>query len=274
MSEVHGYVLGQSSEAARRLAIQDAHFADVSEQLLDELALRPTDRVVELGCGAGSFSRRVLQRLGAGGVLIGVDYSEGLLTQARDALAGMGPARFETVSADIAALGSWLDGADVVVARTVLHHIPMAEFMVGRLLARLGKGKRLGFLEPDFRTPLVHLAHLESTTRPELTPLLVWATAINQLYAAKRISPAIGATFAETLKAVGCTNVRSEWKVSRSDGTMIENMLMFYDEVQDKLHSFGILSPEEVERQKKLLRALSEQSLPGVWGIHRITATT
>lgn len=274
MSQPQGYVLGQSSEAARRLAIQDAHFADVSEQLLDELTLLPTDRVVELGCGAGSFSRRVLRRLGEGGVLIGVDYSEGLLTQARNVLSSMGPARFETVSADINALGSWLDGADVVVARTVLHHVPMVEFMVGRLLARLGKGKRIGFLEPDFRTPLVHLAHQEATTRPELTPLLVWATAINQLYVAKRISPAVGATLAEALKAAGSTDVRSEWTVSRSDGSMIENMLMFYDEVQDKLQAFDILSIEEVERQKILLRALSEQSLPGVWGIHRITATT
>src|SRR5581483_5187978 len=58
MTEAEGYVLGQSERAARRLEIQDAHFAEVSERLLDELALRPDDRVVELGCGAGSFSRR------------------------------------------------------------------------------------------------------------------------------------------------------------------------------------------------------------------------
>src|SRR5436190_11711697 len=115
------YILGQSEKAARRLEIQDAHFADISERLLDDLALRPNDRVVELGCGPGGFSRRILRRLGAGGVLVGVDCSEGLLVQARTALEGVGPARFEPVLADIAALGNWLDGADVVVGRTVLH---------------------------------------------------------------------------------------------------------------------------------------------------------
>jgi SAM-dependent methyltransferase len=150
MSEVQGYVLGQSSQAFRRLEIQDAHFADVSERLLDELAIRPQDRVVELGCGPGGFSRRVLRRLGENGVLVGVDHSEGLLAQARDALAGVGPGRFEPVLADIATLGSWLEGADVVVARTVLHHIPMVEFMLGRLVSRLRPGTRLGFLEPGF----------------------------------------------------------------------------------------------------------------------------
>lgn len=81
-----GYVLGQSERAARRLAIQDAHFGDVSERLLDDLALRPNDRVVELGCGPGGLSRRILRRLGAGGVLVGVDASEGLLSQASAAL--------------------------------------------------------------------------------------------------------------------------------------------------------------------------------------------
>src|SRR3989442_3802965 len=109
MSDAQGYVLGQSARAARRLEIQDAHFAEVSELLLDDLALRPNDRVVELGCGPGGFSRRVLRRLGEGGVLIGVDSSEGLLAQARSHLAAAGPARFETVLADIAQLGSWLD---------------------------------------------------------------------------------------------------------------------------------------------------------------------
>ncbi len=193
MTEAQGYVLGQSERAARRLAIQDAHFAEVSERLLDDLALRPQDRVVELGCGPGEFSRRILHRLGAGGVLVAVDSSEGLITQARNALAGIGPGRFEPVLADISSLGSWLDGADVVVARTVLHHVPMVEFMLGRLRAVLRPGTRVGFIEPDFRTLLGRLAYLEATGRTELAPLRGWAIAINQLYLANRLSPDVGA---------------------------------------------------------------------------------
>src|SRR5947209_6578978 len=108
MTQPPGYVLGQSARAARRLEIQDAHFACVSERLLAALALRPHDRVVELGCGPGGFSRRVLRRLGAGGVLVGVDQSDGLLAQARDLLAGTGPARFEPVLADVSQPGPWL----------------------------------------------------------------------------------------------------------------------------------------------------------------------
>ena len=56
MTEARGYVLGQSERAARRLEIQDAHFGPASEALLDELQLRPQDRVVELGCVPGMTS--------------------------------------------------------------------------------------------------------------------------------------------------------------------------------------------------------------------------
>jgi ubiquinone/menaquinone biosynthesis C-methylase UbiE len=271
MSQAQGYVLGQSERAARRLEIQDAHFAEASERLLDDVALRPQDRVVELGCGPGGFSRRVMRRLGTGGVLVGVDSSEGLLAQAKSALQGGGPARFEPVLADVAGLGPWLDGADAVVARTMLHHIPMVEFVLGRLRAALRPGTRVGLIEPDFRSPLARLAYAEVTGRPELAPLCVWATAINQLYLATRLSPDVGATLARTLEMAGYRSVRADWAEGRSDQLMIENMQMFYDEVRDRLQTLGIMTVEEIEQQQRALRTLPLQPMPAAWGIHRVT---
>jgi ubiquinone/menaquinone biosynthesis C-methylase UbiE len=276
MTEAKGYILGQSERAARRLEIQDAHFAEVSERLLDELPLRRGDRVVEIGCGPGGFSRRVLRRLHdlGGGVLVGVDASAGLLDQARSTLAASGPGRFEPVLADASQLGPWLEGADVVVGRTVLHHIPMVEIMLGRLRAALRPGTRVGFLEPDFRVPLARLAYLETTGRPELAPLRVWAIAINQLYLANRISPDVGGTLARTLETAGYRKVRSDWTDCRSDEMMVENMLMFYDEVRERLGQLGILTAGEIEEQQRLLRALPKGPLPPAWGIYRVTCET
>lgn len=270
MTETQGYVLGQSARAARRLEIQDSQFGEVSERLLDELALRPNDRVVEIGCGPGGFSRRILRRLGEGGVLVGVDSSEGLLAHAQAALAGQGPARFEPVLADLAGLGSWLDGADVFVGRTVLHHIPMVEFVMGRLRLALRPGTRVGLIEPDFRAPLARLAHLEANGRPELEPLRVWAVAINQLYQAIKVSPDVGASLARTLELAGFRHVRAAWSESKTDAVTIENNLMFYDEVRDRLEALGILTGGEIDRQKQLLRALKVEQLPGVWGMYRV----
>jgi ubiquinone/menaquinone biosynthesis C-methylase UbiE len=267
MSHSTDYVLGQSVGAARRLEIQDAHFADVSERLLDELALRPGDRVVEFGCGAGSFSKRILRRLGAGGVLIGVDVTPGLLTQAQSALAD---ARFQPVLGDIAKLGDWLKDADVVTARTMLHHIPMVEFVLGRLRAALRPGTRVGFLEPDFRSALGRLAYLEATSRPELAPLCAWAVAINRLYLITQISPAVGATLARTMELAGYRDVRADWTESQSNALTIENMLMFFDEVRDRLQTLGIMTGAQIDRQQELLRALPADELPAAWGIFRV----
>lgn len=272
MSNSPAYVLGQSERAARRLAIQDAHFAQPSELLLDALAIRPADCVVELGCGPGGLSRRILKRLGDGGVLVAVDSAPGLLEQAKQALAGAGTAKFLPILADVSTPGSWLDGADVVVGRAVLHHLPMAELLLGKLRAVLRPGVRIGFIEPEFRAPLARLGHLQATTNPEFAPLAVWATAINQLYLARRISPSVGATLGTALALAGYHNVQATWTDFPSDETVIENMVMFYDEVRDVLGSLGILSSAEIDAQKAALLALPTTGLPPVWGVHRVTA--
>jgi hypothetical protein len=173
---------------------------------------------------------------------------------------------------DVARLGDWLDRADVVVGRAVLHHLPMAEFMLGRLRQRLRRGTRVGFIEPDFRSPLGRLGHLEAADRPELVPLHTWSVAINELYLARRISPDVGASQARTLELAGYRSVRNDWTECRSDALMIENMIMFYEEVGPALQELGVLDLEAVARQQHLLSTLSPCSLPAVWGIHRVAA--
>ncbi len=265
------YVLGQSERAGRRLALQDLHFAAASESLLDALALKPGDRVVELGCGAGAFTRRILNRLGPNGVVVGVDSSTSMLEQAKDSLAQHDGQRFKPTLADVSKPAAWLDNADVVTGRAVLHHVPMAEFLLGRLRVTLRPGTRIGFLEPDFRRPLTNLA-LHEVTRPELAPLLRFARAINDLYSAWRISPAVGASLAPTIEDAGYTNVRHAWHPFVTDESVLENMGLIYDEVRDTYVSLGIITSPEIDEQQKLLRALPVGDLPPVWGLHQVTA--
>lgn len=160
----------------------------------------------------------------------------------------------------------------MVVGRAVLHHVPMAEFLLGRLRAAVPPGTRVGFIEPDFRSPLGRLAYLEATGRTELAPLRYWAIAINQLYNANRVSPDVGATLARTLESAGYSRVRSEWSECRSDALMIENMLMIFDEVRDRLVALGILTAEQIAQQEQSLRALSPEQLPPAWGMFRVAA--
>ena len=272
MSTTRDYVLGNNTNAARRLEIQDAQFAPVSEALLDEIQLKPDDRVVEIGIGAGGFSRRILRRLGAGGVLVGVDRTPGLLEQARRNLAEIGPARFEPVLADVGNPGNWLEGADVILARTVLHHIPFAETWLGRLRQALTPGTRVGFIEPEFRALLGRFAMLEANGRPELAVLRVWAEGISRFYDSSSLSPGIGSTMAWALTASGYRHVRSVATECPTDKTVIENLLLYYDEIREKYQALGIMTADEIALQQRDLRALPAGELPAVWGIHRVVA--
>jgi ubiquinone/menaquinone biosynthesis C-methylase UbiE len=270
MSTAMDYVLGHSDQAAHRLTIQDEQFATVSEQLLDSLAIQPGWRIVEFGCGPGGFSKRVIRRLGPGGTLVGIDSSAGLLEHAKTVLAGSGSARFEPVCANLTELGSWLHGANAVVGRAVLHHVPMAELLLGKLRSKLPPGTRVGFIEPDFRGPLARIGYLLATGHAEVEALSTWAFAINQLYLARRISPDVGASLARTLELAGYRNVQSAWDPCPASATTLENMSMFYDEVSNKLAELNILPREEVDRQKSLLASLKPDALPPAWGTYRV----
>jgi ubiquinone/menaquinone biosynthesis C-methylase UbiE len=203
-----------------------------------------------------------------------VDASADLLEQAKRTVASVGRGRVEFIQADVSKLGAWLDGANVVLGRAVLHHVPMAEYLLGRLKATLPVGTRIGFLEPDFRRPLARLARAEAEAdgRPELSPLLVFSKMINDLYAAWRISPAVGASLAPALEEAGYAEVRHRWHPFVTDESVLENMRMIYDEVRDTLVSLGIMAAAQIAEQQGLLGALRVGDLPPVWGLHQVTA--
>ena len=146
----------------------------------------------------------------------------------------------------------------------------MAELLLGRLRARVRPGTRVGFMEPDFRTPLARLAYLEATGRTDLAPFRVWATAINQLYLARRISPDVGATLAAALETAGYRSVHAHYTEFRSDDLVIKNILMFYDEVGATLEGLGIITVAEIENQKRLLHAIPAGS-PPMWGVYVVS---
>lgn len=268
------YVLGGNAAAAERLEIQDVQFGPISELLLDDLHLRPNDRVVEFGVGAGGYSRRILRRLGKAGVNVGVDCTASLLEQARQNVArsGCGEARFEPIVGDVTQPGPWLEGADVVTGRAILHHIPLVEEFVGRLRIALRPGTRVGFLELEFRALLGRFTVLEATGRPELAPLRLWAEGISRFYQLSGLSPVIGATLAWAFEAAGYRNIQTQRCEFPTNETVIANWLLYYDEIREKYMRLGIMTADEIDEQKRQLRALPPGKYPAVYGMYAVSA--
>ncbi|STX50885.1 Putative methyltransferase [Legionella busanensis] len=57
--------------------------ATIADHLLSSLQLKPTDDVLDIGCGDGNYTRKILDKVPQGSVL-GIDASENMLSLAQD----------------------------------------------------------------------------------------------------------------------------------------------------------------------------------------------
>ncbi len=114
------------------------------------LALRAGERVLEIACGNGEFSRRMME---AGGQVLATDFSEAMLERAR---AHGGDVEYRQVDAtDEAALRALGDHAfDAIVCNQAIMDMADIEPMASALPALLAPGGRLVFstMHPAFNS--------------------------------------------------------------------------------------------------------------------------
>lgn len=123
------------------------------------LHLRQGDSVLDLGCGAGNFTLRVMQEVGPLRSTL-IDLSQPMLDRARQRVLDAGALSATAVSSDLRDLDYPENSFDVILAGAVLHHLREEEDWVNvftRLHKWLKPGGRLyvadlvDFDEPDVR---------------------------------------------------------------------------------------------------------------------------
>ena len=72
----------------------DLQLSPLGQRAIDMLAPRPSETIVDVGCGAGQTVLQLADRVGAEGQVIGVDIAPLLLERARLRAAGLSQARF------------------------------------------------------------------------------------------------------------------------------------------------------------------------------------
>ena len=77
-----------------RMQAMDAALAPVLEAVLEAADLREGQRVLDIGCGAGTSTLAAAERVGAEGMACGLDISDRLLAAAQDRADGLDHARF------------------------------------------------------------------------------------------------------------------------------------------------------------------------------------
>lgn len=85
--------------AAGRGDEMESHHSDITEQTLSFMAIRPQDRILDLGCGTGWASRR-MARLASAGEVVGLDVADEMLRRAQESSAGVDNVRYVWGSAE------------------------------------------------------------------------------------------------------------------------------------------------------------------------------
>lgn len=119
----------------------DALLGPFGETARTELAAKPGERVLEVGCGFGSDTVVLAEAVGPGGRVVGVDVSKPMITQARQ----RAPANVEIVEADAQTHGLGDAVFDAVYSRfgVMFFEDPQAAFANLRRATR--PGGRLAF---------------------------------------------------------------------------------------------------------------------------------
>jgi SAM-dependent methyltransferase len=136
------HVWGWSSAAGALRAERRTQF------LITAAGLAPGVRCLEIGCGTGEFTMRLLR---SGCELVAVDVSEAAVARCRERVDG----RAEVVVGNVET-GEGVEGQefDALVGVSVLHHVDVAATL-RQLVPKLKRGGRFAFSEPNLANPQV-----------------------------------------------------------------------------------------------------------------------
>jgi ubiquinone/menaquinone biosynthesis C-methylase UbiE len=98
--------------------------AEINERLIGLLALKPSDTVLDIGCGTGILTRAIADQLNAagGGFAVGIDAAGKMIDAARTRR-GSDTCRFEVAAAEQLPFDS--TSFDAAISSLFFHHVPL-----------------------------------------------------------------------------------------------------------------------------------------------------
>ena len=126
----------------QRLRLMSALLDPMERAHIERLGLRAGWRCLEIGCGNGSISQWLAERVAPNGLVVASDLDTTLLTELRRPC-------LEVKRIDVLQDSIQAGAYDLVVARAVLHHLADARGAVERMIGALKPGGRLLSVEPD-----------------------------------------------------------------------------------------------------------------------------
>ena len=126
-----------------------------------EMAIRPGDTVLDLGCGPGADLPAFAQATGRSGRVTGIDRDPDAVRQARERTAGL--PEVEVREGDIRSLDIPATSVDRVHTDRVLQHVPEPASALAEARRVLRRGGTAVFAEPDWHTLVIDYPDVEAS---------------------------------------------------------------------------------------------------------------
>jgi ubiquinone/menaquinone biosynthesis C-methylase UbiE len=214
------YRLRDFSDVQAELARLDAQAASIwtkEAETLRRQGLRAAAHVLEVGCGPGFATERLLELVPKGRVTA-IDVDPEMVALARDRLQGR--ERVEVVEASVTALPFAVDSFGAVTARLVLEHVPDRAAALRELRRVLRPAGRLFVVEVDDGWPML--------TDPEPPFIAELNAAASAMIEARGADRRLGRRLPQLLAAAGFTDVAFDvvtLHTAVDDATALRQML-------------------------------------------------
>lgn len=135
-------------------------------EVLREVGIQPGFRILDYGCGTGSYIRETARLVGASGVVYALDRNPLAIRRAQQIARRNGRSNVRTILSDCST-GLPDDSVDVVLLYDILHDLSDSEGVLGEIQRALKPGGILSVSDHHMRPPeIVALVTLRNRFRP------------------------------------------------------------------------------------------------------------
>ncbi|MEM7172224.1 MAG: methyltransferase domain-containing protein [Pseudomonadota bacterium] len=257
------YIHGSSPEEQSRLSLLNDL---LNEACLKELKLQPGEKVLDLGCGLGQFTRLMARTVGSKGKVIGIERDQDQIRQAQelaDQAQESSLAAFRQGDAlDLPLAESEWGTFDAAHARFLLEHVSHPSDVIEQMARSLRPGGRVIVIDDD------HGDFRPWPEPPGFHPL--WQAYVRS-YERLGNDPYVGRRLVSLLQEAGLTSLRNGCVFfggcagNESFQATADNLIAALEGAEDTIFSAGLLDEESFRKGIEGLQQWKENPSAALW---------